>query len=100
MPCGSRLLRKKAQKSVLCQSQAATIVLAEQARVKERYNLSYSELQGLLAREREREEHGGTERRTGDRRTVRDKQRDGRTEIQTDRDRQMTDGRTDRRTER
>ena len=66
-------------------------MLAEQARVKECYNLSYRELPGLRARE----EHG--EQRDGQ---VTDGWTDRDTELRMDRDGQMTDGRTERRPER
>ena len=56
--------------------------------MKERYNLSYSDLQRLSVRERTRRTWG-TERRTGDRWTDRDEQRDEWTERRTDRE---TDG--------
>ena len=78
-------------------------VLAEQARVKERYNLSCSELQGLRAREIESEEHTEqrhwqvTEGQTETNREM-DGHRDGRTERRTDY-RLFGDGQRDERTE-
>ena len=81
--------------------------MAEQARVKECYSLSYSELQGLRARARENAKNmgnrdgqvtdGRTEKRTDDRRTETDDRRtDGETNRETDRQR---NGQTEKRTD-